>query len=305
MKKRINGNFISIYSNLFKDAFAELGKNDPLRMAGATAFFTIFALPPILLILTQVLGLLYKGEIVNQQLFVKLTDIVGKRSVQQLIVVLNSFTIMAKNWLVTIGGFIFLLFVATTLFKVIKSSLNQIFKLRIVKKRTVGYVLSSRLKSIAVILITGFLFVIGLLSESMQAILGSYIGEFSPFLGGFFQSALNYLLSLTIVTLWFAALFQYLPDARQEWKIVLAGGFITSVLFNIGKIAIRWLLIKSNINNIYGASGSIVLLLLFVFYSALILYFGAAITKVWGLYQGKKGKPLHYAVHYHLEEERD
>lgn len=305
MKQKLSGNIISTYISLFKDAFAELGKNDPLRMAGATAFFTTFALPPILLILTQVLGLLYKGEVVNQQLFIKLTETIGRRSVQQIIEVLNGFRVMAKNWLITIGGFIFLLFVATTLFKIIKSSLNQILKIRIVEKRSLWYKLRNRIKAIAVILVAGLLFIIGLVSESMQAILGDYIGELSPILGSLFKSTINYFLSLVIVTLWFAILFQYLPDCRHEWKVVIVGGFITSLLFNIGKLIIRWLLLKSNINTIYGASGSIVLLLLFVFYSSLILYYGAAVTKTWGLYHNKKSMPLSHAVHYHLEEEKE
>jgi membrane protein len=267
---------------LCKDAFIELGKNDPLRMAGATAFFTTFALPPILIILIQVLGLVFDPQRISQQLFLHLSDIIGPQSTEQVIATLTAFRHMAQNWLITVGGFIFLLFIATTLFKVIKSSLNQVWKIRVVEKKPFTTVLGSRLISIMVIVLVGVLFVIGLILEGGQAFLWQYMKELLPNTAWFFNSVLNYLVSVVIVTIWFAFVFRFLPDARPQWRVALIGAFVTSLLFNIGRLILHWLLSYSNIDNLYGASGSIVLLLLFVFYSSLILYFGAAFTKVWG-----------------------
>lgn len=288
--------------SLFKEAFVELGKNDPLRMAGATAFFTIFALPPILIIMIQVLGLVFDPQKISRELFIHLSGMVGAKSTQQIITTLIAFRRMAQNWFITIGGFLFLVFVATTLFKVIKSSLNQIWMITVVESRPFKAVLITRLVSVMVIVIASILFVIGLVVEGAQAFLWEYMKEFLPSIGDYLNSILNYLVSVLIVTLWFAILFRYLPDARPQWGVALTGAFVTSVLFNIGKFVLHWLLSYSNIDNLYGASGSIVLLLLFVFYSALILYYGAAFTKVWAVFRARPITPLPSAIHYQLVE---
>jgi membrane protein len=171
-----------------------------------------------------------------------------------------------------------------------------------VHRRGVWVSLKTRIKSVAVILGAGILFAIGLMGEAAQAYLGQYIFEVSPLLARYFNSVLNHLISVGIVTLWFAIVFRFLPDARPAWKVVLVGALLTSVLFTIGKLVLRFLLTYSNINTVYGASGSIVLLLLFVFYSSLILYYGAAFTKIWGAHHDNPIRPLHYASHYNISE---
>ena len=287
---------------MLKEAFFELLKNDPLRMAGATAFFTSFALPPILIILAQVLGLIYSPEMITEKFFETLRRIVGRSSAMQIVETLTAVRNLAQNWYMTIGGFIFLLFVATTLFKVIKSSLDQLWRVRVIRKRSLWIRLRTRVQSVLVILVAGVLFGAGLLAEGAQAFLGKYIYHVSPVLTFYFNSGLNYLLSVVIVTLWFAIVFRYLPDGRPEWKVAFTGAFVTSLLFNTGKLVLHWLLVRGNFKEIYGASGSVVLVLLFVFYSSLILYFGAAFTKIWGAWHDRPIKPLPHAIHYRLAE---
>lgn len=290
------------FVELLRESLTELLKNDPLRMAGATAFFTTFALPPILVIIIQFLKLILDPEKIRSKLFNSLESIIGPEAVDQLTDVLRALRKLADNWWIIIGGFIFLLFVATTLFKIIKGSINQVWKIRPVHKLGFAKTMKSRLQSIAVILIAGLLFVIGLLAEGVQAFLGKYIFEISPALSFYFNSALNYITSIVIVTLWFTVVFRYLPDGRPGWKVAFAGGCLTAVLFTIGKIILHWMLSYSNINTVYGTSASIVLLLLFVFYSALILYYGAAFTKCWGIQTGHPIKPLPHAMHYRIME---
>jgi membrane protein len=290
------------FADLFRESLAELLKNDPLRMAGATAFFTTFALPPILVIIIQSTKLILNPDRVRSQLFQNLENIVGSEAVEQLVDVLMALRKLATNWWIIIGGFIFLLFIATTLFKIIKSSINQVWKIRPVHNPGFAKTMKSRLQAVAVILIAGLLFVVGLLAEGVQAFVGKYIFEVSPALSFYFNSALNYITSIIIVTLWFTTVFRYLPDGKPEWRVAFAGGFLTAVLFNIGKIILHWLLTYSNINTVYGTSASIVLLLLFVFYSALILYYGAAFTKCWGANNEQPIQPLPYAMHYRLIE---
>lgn len=290
------------FLKLLRESLTELLKNDPLRMAGATAFFTTFALPPILVILIQSLKLILDPHEVRSQLFQSLEAIVGREAVDQLIDVLLAIRKLASNWLIIIGGFIFLLFVATTLFKVIKGSINQIWKVRPVHRLSFGETMLSRLQSIAIILIAGVLFVLSLLSEGLQAYLGKYIFDVSPALSFYFKSALNYLTSIIVFTVWFSVLFRYLPDGRPKWLISLSGAFLTAVLFTIGKIILHWMLSYNNINTVYGTSAAIVLLLLFVFYTALILYYGASFTKCLGVYSGQPIRPKRHAMHYRITE---
>lgn len=290
------------FLKLLRESLKELLKNDPLRMAGATAFFTTFALPPILVILIQSLKLVLDPYEARSQLFLSLENIVGHEAVEQLIDVLLAIRKLASNSWIIIGGFIFLLFVATTLFKIIKSSINQIWKVRPVHSLGFAKTMVSRLQSIAIILIAGVLFVISLLADGLQAYLGKYILQISPALSFYFNSTLNYITSIIIVTLWFAVLFRFLPDGRPQWKTAFTGGFLTAILFNIGKIILHWMLSYNNINTLYGTSAAIVLLLLFVFYTALILYYGAAFTKCLGINSDRPIIPRHHAMHYRLME---
>ena len=227
---------------LLRDSMSELLRNDPLRMAGATAFFTTFALPPILVILIQVLKLVIDPETVRTQLFQNLSDIVGPETVRQITGVLRSMRRLAQNWWITIGGFVFLLFVATTLFKVIRNSLNQLWKMRPSRKQNLVVGLKDRAQSVAVILVAGILFVIGLAAETVQAFVGKYIFGVSPLLSLYFNTILNYVVSIIIVTVWFAIVFRYLPDGRPSWKVAFAGAFFTGILFTVGKILLHWLL---------------------------------------------------------------
>ena len=287
---------------IMRDALRELLRNDPLRMAGATAFFTTFALPPILLILIQVLSLVLNRRTVSRQLFQHLATMLGRDTVRQVYQILSALRKMGQNWWISVGGFIFLLFVATTLFKVIISSVNQIWNIKLIDNRGFLLTLKNRLYAVVVILIAGLLFAFSMFTEGMQAMLGKYLSEASPFMAAYFKSVLSYIVSVIIVTAWFTVMFRYLPDGRPLWRVAIAGALMTSILFNIGKLILHWLLSRSNITTVYGASGSIVLLLLFVFYCSLILYYGSAFTKIWGIWTGKPIKPLPHAIHYRLAE---
>jgi len=275
----------------FKAAFKLLVRNDPMRLSGATAFFTTFALPPILRILIQLLSLLFNRRSVSRELFMQLGGIIGRDSVMQLIDTLKAFRGIASNLPIAIGGFIFLLFVATTLFKVIQSSLNQLWMIRITGNRKIKIALVSRIKSILVIFFTGLLFMASVIAESFTTFFGKQLKELLPVMSFYLNSTIATLLSVTIVWVWFSLLFRYLPDGKPTWKIAFTGGLLTSILFNIGKVILKWLLPNSNIGVVYGASASIVLLLLFVFYASLIFYFGAAFTKVWSEYKKQPIEP--------------
>lgn len=287
---------------LFKKAFLKLVHNDPLRMAGATAFFTSFALPFILLILLQVLGLVIDPRQVRRQLFEDLSGIFGRQSMRQVIDTLLAFRHLANNLFITIAGAVFLLLVSTTLLMVIKGSINQLWRIRVESGRSFFSTLATRLQSVLIIAATGVLFLISIVAEAAKAQVGDRLSRVLPNVAFYFMGALTYLLSLLFVTLWFGVLFRLLPDARPPWKVAFTGAFVTGLLFNLGKYILRLLLTGSNLNSLYGTSASVVLVLLFVFYSSLIMYFGAAFTREWAEYRQQPIRPMPYAAHYKLTE---
>lgn len=291
-------------SKILGKSYLVLKRNDPLRLAGATAFFTTFALPPILIILIQLFGLIFNPKQVSTNLFSQVQSLIGEEGAQQIHKILIGFQQLAHNWFITIGGFIFLIFVATTLFSVVGNSLNQLWNIRLEIKPGITFRLTQRIKSIAVIVITGLLLLIQLLASALQALLSDYLGEIWSGFNSVLYKIIAQLIFLVIVTGWFSIVFRYLANAHPSWKIALSGGLFTGILFTIGKIVLGLLLTFSNLKTIFGAAGSFVLILLFVFYSALIFYYGAAFTKVWA---DERNKPLQLdkrAYEYTIEETR-
>ncbi|HYF31284.1 MAG TPA: YihY/virulence factor BrkB family protein [Chitinophagaceae bacterium] len=285
-----------------RTALRELRNNDPLRMAAATAFFTTFALPAILIIFIQLFGIVMGRRTMSQHLFEHLSLIIGDQGVSQIRLTLRGFRRLATNWYIGIGGFIFLIFVATTLFKVISDSLNQLWSIKVHSRSGVGAGLRGRLRSIGIIVLAGFLFLASLLIEAMQALLLDYINELWAGSRTVLYIILNQVVSALVVAAWFSVVFRYLANGRPHWKVAIAGGIVTSILFTLGKLAIGWLLGYSNIDNIFGAAGSFVLVLLFVFYASFILYFGATFTHAWAEFTQRPIKPGASAYRYEVTE---
>ena len=254
-------------------------------------------MPPILLLLIQLLSLLFEQGSVSKGLFNELGSVLGDDGVRQLVEVLSGMRGMAINLPVAIAGFFFLLFVATTLFMVIQSSLNQLWMIQKTGKRFKS-LLVTRLKSTLLIIFTGVLFMASLAAESVKIIFGNFLNDKVPSIGIYSNGTLSTLLSIMIVCTWFAVLFRYLPDGRPNWRVAFSGGLLTSILYNAGVVVLKFLLLNSNIGVLYGASASVVLLLLFVFYASLIFYFGASFTKVWGVHLKQPILPILNAEFY-------
>jgi membrane protein len=283
-------------------AFRLFQKNDPLRLAGATAFFTNFALPPILLILIRLFGFFIDRKILATRLFERLANILDDDSTGQIRETLRNIRGIDHKWYATLISFVFFLFVATTLFNVIKNSMDQIWSIG--KKEHVGLMFTMRLRarSMIIILLAGILFLLGFLTDSIQAFIGGYINTAAPTFGKFFLSMLNELLFIAIVMTWFTVLFRFLTNGRPTWNAALRGGLLTAVLFTVGKYILRILLPLSGIGNIYGTSGSIVLIMLFVFYSSFIFYFGACYVKILSDAKETPIRPIKGTFNYEIKE---
>jgi membrane protein len=290
---------------IVKDALSGLGTNDPFRMAGATAFFTTFALPAILMIVVRTLGVFSDRRTVGRAIGAQLRKIFGSESMESILKTIRSFRALQYNFLLSVGIFLFLLFVATTLFKIIKNSINEIWSIRMAAHPSIGAMLRTRGVSVAVILLGGILFMSVQLVDMGRHMLSPYLMSSMKEATYYLWDVLSTVLILLVSTVWFYAVFRYLPDGRPSKKIALGGAVITAVLFNFGKLLIRLLLPPGRVNNFYGSSGALVLVLLFMFYSSLILYFGAAIIRAWSDASGRPIQPKGHAVRYRREPEPD
>lgn len=276
--------------SLHRESFRTLRKNEPLILASATSFFATFSLSPIIVIVVNVLGLYFRNEQIRTQLIGKLEGMFGPETSRYIEGIVKNVSQTKLDWTLAIFGFIFLLFVATTMLKVVKQAIHKIWQIKRKHVSRLRYNFAERSIAIAILVGTGIVAAISAFADTSLVLLNNYLNEQLPTLQFILVRGLNFLLSLTIGTAWFTILFKVLPDARIHWRIALGGGFITALLFSVGKFILGKLLLYDTIANIFGPSASFVLILLFIFYSSLILYYGAAFTYV---YAARRKLPIH------------
>jgi membrane protein len=289
------------FFTLLRRAGRELAAHDPLRLGAATAFFTTFALPPILILFTAVLGSLYPASSVRTLLLAKLANLIGDTGAGLLEQIVLNVTNIQRNRLVTTFGIGFLLFVATTLFIVIQNSLNDLWQVR--PRPTKGRfarVLRERTRSAGELLVTALLAVTALVADSVLHSFGDYVRDFDPTVTYYGFQGLNFVVSLLILTAWFGLTFRNLSQAHVPRPALWRGALLTGLLFELGERLLGLLLRPHNLGPIYGPASSIVLLLLFVFYCAMMFYFGASFTKVYASYIGQPLRPKPSGVRYRL-----
>ncbi|ELR73896.1 Ribonuclease BN [Fulvivirga imtechensis AK7] len=279
-------------------SFHVLKRSQPLLLASSTAFFTLFASAPILIILFNILSLYFRQDTLSTEAYQHMAGWFGVDTADQIRNIADNFRKQASSKWITIGGSIFLAFVATTLLHIIRQAFDQIWKIRLKKSRKIQHNIKQRLSAFALILVGGILFSISILTDAAITLLKDYLDQIIPSVNALVIRGVNELISLLIATLWFAILFRYLPNARIKSKYAIIGGFFTAILFDIGKFLLGRLLITDNLNNIFGASASIMLLLLFIFYASLIMYFGAAFVLVYMKEKGHHIQPKKNAERY-------
>jgi len=291
--------------DLFTDSAKELGKNRPLILASSTAFFTIFSIPPTLIILANILSLYFQKESLTAKFSETITELFGQDVSEQLLGIANNFRNMASEPWITYAGFIFLIFVATNLFKVIRMSVNQIWNVRMEKQGGLLFRLRKRAISLGIILLTGVFFIFSTLADSTITYVETAISENLFVLDTVIIVIISKVASIIIISLWFVAIFRFLPDAKINWRSILTGSILTAFLFTIGKYLLETFLINSNIDNIFEASTSIVLVMLFIFYSSFIVYYGASFIYIYHGFRDKNLKTRKHAKQYKITSVED
>lgn len=293
---------ISAFRKILVNSVRDFKKDDPVKLAGTTAFFTIFAIAPIFIIIVSVLGLVIGEEEVNKKLFAELNSLIGSEGAGFIRTIVDNFRDADRNITGTIIGIIVFLIASTTFFTILQNSLNFVWRIKARPRNNLVKALKDRLLSFGLILSIGFILMVSLVIDAALGIFGDFLQEYMEGFAYMLIRVLNFIVSFVIMILIFALIYKYLPDTHIAWKVTWVGSFVTAVLFTAGKSLIGLGLEASNIGVIYGAAGSAVVFLLWVFYSSIILFFGAEITRQYALYHNYKIKPKDYAYEFEISE---
>ena len=287
---------------VLKSSASEFTNNNSFRHAAALSYYTIFSLPPLLLIVITVASAAYGGEAVTGQVYGQLKGLVGAESAKFLQDSIAKFTLQQKSGLATIIGIGTLLFAATTFFVTLQESINDIWNLKVKPRNSLWQFVQDRLLSFGLILSVALLLLLSFVISAVLSVFTGYLQRLLPEVGILAIKVVDFLLSLGVTTLLFAMIYRFLPDAIIRWRDVLIGAFITALLFVIGKFLIAIYIAKSDPGSAFGAAGSAIVLLLWVNYSSLIIFFGAEFTQEFADAFGQKVQPKAHAVRVQLEE---
>jgi membrane protein len=284
---------------ILKETASEWMEDQAQSLGAALAYYTVFSLAPLLLIAIAIAGFFFGREAAQGQIFDQLRGLLGEASGKAMQdMVQNANTKPATGVMAALIGAVTLLFGASGVFGQLQTSLNAIWGVQPKPGRGVLGIIQDRILSFGFILVVGFLLLVSLLFTATIALVGEWFGGMVPGMEALIQ-ILNSVLSLALITLLFATIFKFLPDAKIAWHDVWIGAFITAVLFTVGKFALGLYLGKSGVASSYGAAGSLIVLLLWVYYSSQILFFGAEFTQVYANRFGSHVAPADNAVAVH------
>jgi membrane protein len=280
-----------------KKSFTDFIDNKVLKLSAALAFYTIFSLPAMLIIVISVSDIFYGRAAIEGTLYHQIAEFVGTDAALQIQEAIRGAALSQSSYFATIVGIITLLFGATSVFSEIQDSINHIWRLKSKPKGT-GFLkmLVNRLLSFSLVISLVFLLLVSLLINGLMDMLITRLTVMFPELTVVVVYAVNVIITFGITALLFAMIFKVLPDARIKWSHVRAGAFTTAILFMLGKFLIGYYLGHSKLSSTYGTAGSVIVMLLWVYYSAMILYFGAVFTHVYALHIGSRIYPNNYAV---------
>jgi membrane protein len=275
-------------ATLFKMTFKEWNEKDPFRQSAIIAYYAVFSLPGLLVLIITIAGYFFGKETVNQNIISQVSSMMGAETSAQINSMLSSVSESKSSVWASIFGVVILIVGATGVFIELQKSLNIIWEVVAVPQKGIWLYVKVRLFSFGLIMTIAFLLLVSLvISTALVAVSKFFQTDSSGVLMILFDIC-NFLFSICIISALFAAMFKILPDVKIKWKDVWLGSVLTGILFTIGKTALAFYFGKTNPASGYGAAGSIVLVLLWVSYSSMILFFGAEFTATYSkLYSGK------------------
>ena len=285
----------SAFTILKHSAYA-FSEDNAFKLSASLSYFTVFAMGPVLIIIISLAGIFFGKDAVAGRVYEELHDLIGSDSAMQ---IQNIITNAQQTHATNIGaiiGIILLFIAATGVFTEIQGSINFIWSVKAKPKKGWLKFLGDRLLSFSLVVGLGFLLMVTLIIDALLTLLSTRLMQFIPNYTVYLFNVVNTLVILAVITGLFTVIYKVLPDALISWKDAVIGSAFTAVLFLLGKFLIGFYLGRTDMGITYGAAASIVIILLWVYYSSLILYFGAEFTKIYALHSGEGIRPKPTAV---------
>lgn len=281
---------------VLKESFEGFSRHRLLKLSASLAYYTVFSIGPLLICIIFLANLFYGREAVEGSVFGQIKGYVGANAAAQIQEIIRNASLQDKQSFTAVIGFATLLIGATTVFAEIQDSINSIWNLKVREKTPWWKVIITRLLSFSIVVSLGFILLVSLLLNALIEGLMNRLESMFPDLTVVFIYVVNLIITLVVTASLFALIFKVLPDARIRWKDIAAGAIFTAALFMVAKFGITFYITTSDMGSTYGAAGSLVVLLVWVYFSATILYFGAEFTRVYAATFGERIHPNHYAV---------
>ena len=277
-------------------SFKSFGEDKIPKYSASLAYTTVFSFGPLLIVIIFLCSIFFGQEATQGKIYSQMQQFVGQDAALQLQTIIQNASISNKGSFAAVIGIVTLLLGATAVFAEIQDSINTIWGFKAKPKKGLWKIIRNRFLSFSVVVSLGFLLLVSLaISTILEGLSGQLKARFPNVTVVIFY-ILDLIISFIVITSLFAVIFKVLPDAKTKWKDIFPGALASGILFMIGKFAISFYIGKSQVGTTYGAAGSLVVLLLWVYYSAIILYLGAEFAKTWATYKGSSIRPNDYAV---------
>jgi len=293
MKKKFS---LKLVWKSLKDSFKGFSEHKVTKLSASLAYFTTFSLGPLLIVIIFIAGRILGEEAAQGSIFDQIKGFIGPDGAAQIQTIIKNAAFSGKSGLAAVIGIATLLIGATTVFGEMQDSINSIWGVKAKPKAGIMKLVMTRLLSFGMIASLGFLLLVSLAITAVVEGIGNRLKDAFPDVTVVLLYIINLIVTFGVITALFAIIFKVLPDIRIKWKEIWPGAIATAILFMIGKFLISLYISKSDIGNAYGAAGSLVVLIVWIYYSSIILYFGAEFTKAYALQKGVHIVPSQYAV---------
>ncbi|MFD1629939.1 YihY/virulence factor BrkB family protein [Pseudopedobacter beijingensis] len=287
--------------NILINSFNAFMDDKGLKLSAALSYYTIFSLGPMLLVLLSLAGIFYQEEAIEGKVFTEIIGFVGPEAAGLIQSVLSNLALSGKSNIAIITGIVTLVLGATGVFIEIQDSINMIWKVKATPEKGWLKLIINRVLSLSMIATLGFLLIVSLIVNSMVTMFSSFLSNFVPEETLFLFDYANVGVTFLVLVILFGIVYKVLPDATIKWRNVVSGAIFTSLLFMLGKYLIGLYIGYASVGSVYGAAGTIVVIAVWVYYSAAILFFGAEFTKAYAEAKGENIQPSKHAVAIDIE----
>ncbi|MBV8390840.1 MAG: YihY/virulence factor BrkB family protein [Mucilaginibacter sp.] len=273
-----------------------------LKLSASLAYYTVFSIAPLIILVISISSLVLRHYSFNDVLYDQMSQFIGHEATVQLQLVVKNLQLSGKTGVALVSGVIILLLGASSMFVEIQDSLNIIWRVKAKPKKGWLKLLQNRFVSFSLIISLGFLLLVSLIINIAIKALSTRLERFLPYVTVTIFDLVNLALTLLVISVLFGIIFKFLPDAKIKWKDVRSGAIFTALLFMLGQYLIGLYIQYTAQGSAYGAAGSIIIILVWIYYTSIILYIGAEFTQVYAEACGSPIEPAEYAVHVQQTE---